>query len=104
MQIAASNAIDNDAFKDAPADAVMERVLKDYDKYVVNSIINWISRNKMIDAKDIYRLASNNEDTNGTEKQFVLFAIEDLYNWMKKKRIIIKEQLTSNYKTKINNK
>lgn len=56
-----------------------DNLLSKYDELVVNGIDRMLMSAKYIDETDIAELAIRNSDKNGTEPQFVIFAIEDLY-------------------------
>jgi hypothetical protein len=61
----------------------IETELKNYDENVIDQIDHWISID-YIDADEIVRFAFDNENRFGTEKQFVLFAINDFYDVAKR--------------------
>jgi hypothetical protein len=61
-------------------DDAFDNLIDKYDEMVVNGIDRLLMSSKYIDETDIAELAIRNQDRNGTEPQFLLFAIEDLYN------------------------
>jgi len=65
--------------KDYPT---IEKALQNYDDNVPEVLDRWAY--KGVDADEIAEFALNNQDRKGTEPQFVLFAIDDYYDVLKK--------------------
>ena len=69
----------------------IEKKLKSYDNNVIDQIDHWVNID-YINADEIARFATENENEFGTEKQFVLFAINDFYNVAKTYDTIKKDE------------
>jgi len=62
---------------------MIDNTLGNYDKNVPDMIDSWMSRHETISINDIVSSAIRNQDRFGTEKQMILYAIEEVYNEFK---------------------
>lgn len=57
--------------------------LQNYDKYIKETVEGWVFSHSRIEEDDLARVAVENMNRNGTEKQMILYAIDDLCNFLK---------------------